>query len=378
MNPRKHTDIAIIGAGILGLAHAYHFARAGLKVSVFERSQLAVGASVRNFGMVWPVGQPPGEMRDIALRSREVWLDVLSQAGIWHQQCGSLHLAYHEDEMGVLEEFFGMSSEFGYECQLIQAAEVLEKSSVVKKQNLMGGLWSPSELCVFPRQVIRDLPAYLQTLGVDFHFATAVSDVRTGMLQAGEHEVSADRIVLCTGDDFASLFPAQFRNLGMTRSKLQMMRMKHRNRDFKIGPHLCAGLTLGHYSNFKVCNRLPALLKRYRDDWPDQVQWGIHLLVSQHEDGCLTVGDSHEYGLSVDPFLRQEIDQFILDYLSTFLDTSELNVVERWYGVYSKHPEKAYVAEEIMDKVHVVTGVGGAGMTLSFGLAERQAKRIMS
>ncbi len=378
MNPRKHTDIAIIGAGILGLAHAYHFARAGLKVSVFERSQLAVGASVRNFGMVWPVGQPPGEMRDIALRSREVWLDVLSQAGIWHQQCGSLHLAYHEDEMGVLEEFFGMSSEFGYECQLIQAAEVLEKSSVVKKQNLMGGLWSPSELCVFPRQVIRDLPAYLQTLGVDFHFATAVSDVRTGMLQAGEHEVSADRIVLCTGDDFASLFPAQFRNLGMTRSKLQMMRMKHRNRDFKIGPHLCAGLTLGHYSNFKVCNRLPALLKRYRDDWPDQVQWGIHLLVSQHEDGCLTVGDSHEYGLSVDPFLRQEIDQFILDYLSTFLDTSELDVVERWYGVYSKHPEKAYVAEEIMDKVHVVTGVGGAGMTLSFGLAERQAKRIMS
>ncbi len=57
--PTDHQyDDAIVGAGILGLAHAYHLSRLGRRVIVLERDVRAVGASVRNFGMLWPVGQP--------------------------------------------------------------------------------------------------------------------------------------------------------------------------------------------------------------------------------------------------------------------------------------------------------------------------------
>ena len=98
-------DVAVVGAGILGLAHAYHLAERGLRVIVFERQPTAQGASIRNFGMLWPIGQPPGTLYRLARRSLEIWRSILERAGIDHEPVGSLHLAYHDDEAAVLDEF---------------------------------------------------------------------------------------------------------------------------------------------------------------------------------------------------------------------------------------------------------------------------------
>ena len=55
----RSADIGVVGGGIIGLAHAYHALRAGKKGVLFERDSFAVGASVRNFGLLWPIGQDP-------------------------------------------------------------------------------------------------------------------------------------------------------------------------------------------------------------------------------------------------------------------------------------------------------------------------------
>src|SRR5262245_59171108 len=159
MNDRY--DDAVIGAGIIGLAHAYHLARRGRRVAVFERSPRAQGASVRNFGMLWPIGQPPGPMLKLALRSRELWLEVIRAAELWHDPVGSLHLAYHDDEATVLQEFARESAGHGYSTAWLAPTEVRQRSRYVRPDGLKGALWSSSEVCVDPRAVVAGLPAFL-------------------------------------------------------------------------------------------------------------------------------------------------------------------------------------------------------------------------
>jgi len=374
MAPREFDD-AIVGAGIMGLAHAYHLAMRGRRVIVFERSSRAVGASVRNFGMIWPIGQPAGEMYELARRSREVWMNVLQTTDLWHERTGSLHLAYHDDEAVVLREFITAAPANGFECQWLDPPQVLSKSPAVKPDGLRGAMWSPIETCVDPREVVVNLPAWLgKEYKVQFVFDRAVTAYSDCRAHAGGAEYVADSLYVCAGDDLQTLFPMVFHDSGLIRCKLQMMRSRPIGDDWRIGPMLAAGLTLAHYRAFQDCPSLSALKNRFADEAPDYVRYGVHVLVSQNGLGELTLGDSHEYGSEIMPFDKQEIDELVLRYLNTFFNPPELRIASRWNGVYVKHPTEPYFIARPAAGVTVVTGVGGAGMTLSFGLAEKVVK----
>src|ERR1700761_4386322 len=118
----------VIGAGIVGLATARALALRGFSVKVFERSEKAVGASIRNFGMIWPIGQTSGKMYDRAVRSRNVWKEIAPRADFWHECAGSLHLAYHPDEWLVLQELYEVFRQEGRPVQLLDPAAVAARS----------------------------------------------------------------------------------------------------------------------------------------------------------------------------------------------------------------------------------------------------------
>jgi glycine/D-amino acid oxidase-like deaminating enzyme len=140
---------------------------------------------------------------------------------------------------------------------------------------------------------------------------------------------------------------------------------------------LAGGLTLRHYPAFRDCPSLGRLKERVARESPWFDRYGIHVLVSQNGLGELTIGDSHEYGGAIDPFDKAEIEGWILDYLGTFLDAPAIRIASRWHGTYAKHPDHPYVILSPCPDVLVITGVGGAGMTLSFGLAEKVVGQVL-
>ena len=378
--------VAVIGSGIVGLAHAWSAAERGCRVIVYERSLKASGASIRNFGMVWPIGQPHGECYQTAMLSRSRWLRLSAKAGMWVNPCGSIHLAHRSDEWAVLQEFSARAETLGIACELITPAQVLQRTPAANPDGLQGGLYSPTECCVNPREVTRSIPAWLtEKYGVEFRMGTHVSSVESTdrdtsgepvRVRTGAGDVSSfERVIVCCGAELQALFPEILSTSGLKRCKLQMLSLPCPGSEWSIGLHLASGLTLRHYRIFDVCPSLAALKKRIAEETPELDRFGIHVMASQNNYGEIILGDSHEYGSDIEPFDKARIDELIVRELQKVFRFPHWKVSDRWHGVYAKHPTLPVFEASPAPGIHLCTGTGGAGMTMAFGLVERMWDR---
>lgn len=372
-----HKSAIVIGAGIVGLAMARSLAERGYAVSVFERNEKAVGASIRNFGMLWPIGQPNGKMYERAMLSKSIWKQVCNEANLWYEEKGSLHLAYKEPEQNVIHEFVEANRNVR-PVAVLNAKEALEKSDAINPERLTCALWSEDEMIIESRVAMEKLPAYFaEKYGTAFHFNTAITSINYPAVKSGKKSWEADEIYVCSGSDFETLYPDVFQANFFTKCKLQMIRLVAQPAGWRIGPSLCGGLSLIHYKGFEVAPSLPQLKLYYQQNMPDYLKLGIHVMVSQNAEGELTVGDSHEYALVHDPFDRQFINELILDYLRQFARFKSWQLLQSWNGIYPKITNgKTDFIHSPRQGVTIVNGLGGAGMTLSFGLAEEVRKNV--
>jgi FAD dependent oxidoreductase TIGR03364 len=305
------------------------------------------------------------------MASRRRWLE-LRAAGVWVQECGSVHAVYEDDERAVLEEFAAAAPGRGVACELLTAAGAVGRFPHLNPAGLKAVLHSPTECVVDPRQAVALTPGFLaERFGVKFHFNTAVTAIdMPNVVTAGGERWAADTVCVCGGSDFETLFPEVFAASGLRRCKLQMMATGPQPGGWRMGPHLAGGLTLAHYKAFEGCRTLPAVKARFAETMPEYVQYGIHVMASQNELGEVVIGDSHEYDADISPFDKPHIDGLILDYLSKMLRLPDPTVARRWHGVYPKHPTATQFTAEPQPGCHVFSSPGGAGMTLSFGLAD--------
>src|ERR1700759_4702764 len=110
-------DLAVVGGGIIGLAHATMAARAGKRVAVIERDVRSNGASIRNFGFITVTGQERGDSWRLARRTRDVWAELAPKAGIGIEHHGLYLTARSPEAMTVIEAF--LKTEMGEGCRLV-------------------------------------------------------------------------------------------------------------------------------------------------------------------------------------------------------------------------------------------------------------------
>ena len=215
-------DVAIVGAGIVGLAHAFAARRLGKRVLLLDREASPVGASVRNFGFVTVTGQEAGDCWEKALRARAIWDEVIAAARIPALHRGLLVTARRPEAEAVIDAF--LATDMGRGCRRLTGEGAREVEPLLGPA-VTAALHSPHEIRVESRTAIPAILAWLVCEGVDFHGQTAVHAVETPRIHTSRGEFRADTVVVCPGDDTLTLFPDRIAAREVSRVKLHMLRV---------------------------------------------------------------------------------------------------------------------------------------------------------
>jgi D-hydroxyproline dehydrogenase subunit beta len=361
-------DLAVVGAGILGLACALAGARRGLKVVVIERSTLARGASVRNFGLITVTGQDPSSLWPLARRTRDVWDEVAVQAGIPILQRGVWIPAQRPESAAVLEAFLRTNMAEG--CELLTAEAARRRCPQLQTRGLQAALWSPQDRRVESREAIPMLADWLaREHGVTFLWGTAVHAVDVPTIETSLGRVSASAAAVCPGDDLTTLFPGQIRAAGIRRCTLQMLRLE--NPGFILPGTVMSDLSMVRYGGFATLPEAAVLLQRLQVEQPEYFRHGIHLLIAQGADGSMVVGDSHDYGPEPIIFAAERIYELLLDEYQAVTGRAAPATRERWTGTYAVADGRAFVIESPSPQTRLVMVTSGVGASTGFAIGER-------
>jgi FAD dependent oxidoreductase TIGR03364 len=368
-------DVAVVGSGILGLAHAFAAVRRGLRVAVFERSSTPMGASIRNFGMGLVTGQPPGIMLDLARESRALWLHLAARANFSAREAGSLLFARTKAEHDVLQEFMMVRArQYEYRVSLLQDDKLAALYSG-RFGHHRAALHGTEDLQLYSREAIPALVAYLHSQGVHFRFNTLVHGAGDGRLSTTAGEFRAERVIVCSGHDYQTLFAERLQPMNLKQCRLQMLRVKAVDA-LPLTHAVLTGLSCTHYGAFSDLPTARAVDAEIEATAPLLNRHGIHLLVSPTPYQELIVGDSHYYGTDSLPFNNEEIDQLMIGLAEHTLAT-KVQVLERWQGVYGSKGPGPFSALKIDGHTSAVLMHTGIGMSVGLGLGERVLKALI-
>jgi FAD dependent oxidoreductase TIGR03364 len=365
----RDTDLVVVGAGIVGLSHALHAVRAGLRVVVVERDERAVGASVRNFGHVCTTAQA-GEVLDLAVVAREERLRLGVEAELPILRHGTVVVARTAAQARVLEEF---EAERGNAVRQLTAHGTADLLGFVPP-GLVAAAHLPNDLRLDPTTASAAIAAHLERLGVAFRWRTNVLDLQPGLVRTTRGTISTARTVLAVGHDVDRFFPDAADAHGLVRCRLRMLEVDPPTG--ALAPAVLTGSSMLRYDGLAQQPSAADVRAEIAAESPALLEQGVNLMLTQRPNGRLVIGDTHHDGITEDPFEDEASDALVLQQMERLLGTA-LTVRRRWRGVYASSPKAPFLVTEPIPDVTVASVTTGIGMTTALGLAKRTVDQLL-
>jgi len=204
--PPARVEVAIIGAGVMGLSIAYNLAVRGLSdVVLFERGYLAEGASGRNGGGVRQQWSTEVNVR-LMQRSVELCKSFAVELGVnvWFRQGGYLFLARKPAEVARLEKNVALQNRLGLPTRMMDGAGAAEVVPELDPRGVLAASFNPSDGILFPWPFLWGYAQRAAEMGVLLYTQTAVHGIEREAdgrwrLATSRGAVSARRVINAAG-----------------------------------------------------------------------------------------------------------------------------------------------------------------------------------
>jgi len=383
-------DLVVVGAGIVGLAHALEAHARGHSVLVVERDPRPDGASARRSGHVAVTTQDAATL-SCALASRERWLKLGREAGFWVKDTGAVVVARAADELAVLDDL--VAARDG-DARLLDAAQAADRAGLAA-DGVVGGAFLPLDLRVDPRDALRALAAALDSRPrADVAWSTTALTFEAGtgrtLVRTSRGEVVARRVLVAVGADVDRFFPDEAARAGLRHDVRQVLRVAAPGRAHDpAGPAVLGGTTLLRDAAYAHSPALADVRERLRTGAPELLDADVHVVFTPHSGpggASLLLGEARrpdaerraDAGLDRDPERSEAADALLLREAEALLGRP-VEVRQRWSvpDVAVPRPRRGpfagtpFVVVDPAPGVTVVNIADGLGTTTALGLAAK-------
>ena len=302
-------DVAIIGAGIVGLAIAAEVAQVGKGTCVIEKNDtFGLETSSRNSEVVHAgIYYPEDSLKArFCVEGNRLVYQLCEQYGVDHKRLGKIIVAVNEEEVKELEELCERGGKNGVEdLRFLSRKELKELEPSVEGT---AGILSPSSGVVDSHSLMRIFYGQARERGVDFIFNTEV----TGIEKVGERY----SVEIKDREGISSFFASTLINCaGLNSDKIARLAGIDVDRSgYRL--HYCKG------EYFGLDSRIRSLVGRLIYPIPELAGKGIHITSSF--DGRMRLGPNASYVDEIDYEVDETHKTTFYESVKRFLPALEL------------------------------------------------------
>ncbi len=347
-------DAVIAGAGIVGAACAWEFARNGLKVAIVEPGEIGGGATAAGMGHLAVMDDSPAQFA-LTSYSQALWRELAATlpADVEYLPCGSLWVAVDEMEMEEVQRKYRYYSERKLPVEVLDSQDLAEAEPNLRA-GLAGGLILKQDAVIYPPCAARYFVAEVKRFGGATVLGRRVVSARRGAAQLDDGtELLTERTVFANGTAARNLFPG-----------------------LNVQPRKGHLLITDRYPGF-VFHQLIELgyLKSAHSMHADSVAFNAQ----PRKTGQLLIGSSRQFGVEDPTVERGMLGRMLRRAFEYMPGLRALSAIRTWTGFRAATPDKLPLIGEMPDLpgTYLATGHEGLGISTSLGTAKLLCDEIL-